>query len=764
VSEIVTEEPTGTKLATLVLISRTGDGLPGDDELSRIRSGREIEVLLAVAPWRPGIHPRTDRAALEFPPAAPWGDVIAACVERARGERIAFVELPAVQSLARVPQLLDELEHADVVGARLLRRDGITLESCGGGFSSVSYALELDSGAIASTLPMERRSVLWVDRRAFAAYRDALIATGPPHASAGDVLAEVDWGWRLSLAGHRVACAPIVIPIDEGVGPPRASALDEEGARVRAGIALLVSMLEPASLDLALAHNPAAAAALAGGTSARAIHAWEPDLRNRRAAVQMARRRDDAALAAGLGAALVIDRPAAVARIVGTRRRAGRPRVAILCSDVVGDGLAGPAIRALESARVLADRFDVQIGVRDATASIDAPCPVRRLSAPVVRELLAHSDAIVLQGPVSDWYPEILASDVPIAVDLYDPMNLEALEGRHADQLVPYTTQLLRAQAQRGDFFFCASERQRDYWIGMLAGLGRVTSAAYRADPDLRQLVDVVPFGIPSEPPRRTAPGVRGVVAGIGADDPLFVWNGGLWGWFEPELFIRAIDSARLRVPNVRAYFMGVRDPRSNELSREATSAIELAERLGLRDAHVFFNDWTPYDTRENVYLDATAAVSFHRAHLETRFSFRTRILDCIWSSLPIVCSAGDVLADLVRNEQLGLTVPPGDLEAATDAIVRIAGDDALRQASRDNLAALAHRHTWSTSLEPLAAWLARAERSSPAMDLDTFVRDQRTDPAPGTFAARVPLPLRQHVLGPAKRRLQRAATRLGDS
>ena len=113
-------------------------------------------------------------------------------------------------------------------------------------------------------------------------------------------------------------------------------------------------------------------------------------------------------------------------------------------------------------------------------------------------------------------------------------------------------------------------------------------------------------------------------------------------------------------MPNVRAYFMGVRDPRADELSAEARSAIALAEQLGLRDTHVFFNDWTPYDARQNVYLDATAAVSFHRAHLETRFSFRTRILDCIWASLPIVCSSGDVLADLVRNERARHHGAPG--------------------------------------------------------------------------------------------------------
>jgi hypothetical protein len=49
-------------------------------------------------------------------------------------------------------------------------------------------------------------------------------------------------------------------------------------------------------------------------------------------------------------------------------------------------------------------------------------------------------------------------------------------------------------------------------------------------------------------------------------------------------------------------------------------------------------------------------------------------------------------------------------------------------------------------------------------MDLDAFERDDRTDPPPGSLTARVPLPLRKHVLGPAKRGLQRAAVRLGDS
>ena len=302
---------------------------------------------------------------LVFPTATPWGDVIAGCAEAATSERIVFAELPAVQSLARVPELLDELDDADVAGARLLRHDGVTLESAGGGFSSLRYAFALESGTIATTLLPERRQVLWVDRRAFAARRDALLATGPPHWSAGDTLAEADWGWRLSLTGHRVIGSPILIPIDEGVGPARqASALDEEGRRVRAGIALLATMLGESALHRALVQNPAAAETLNPGMSGivrrrgesdtgrkrpqaeadareslalsarlgTAVRFAEPELAERRAAVQTARTRTDAALAKALGTAFDIDRPSAVARIVGPApgRRATARRDSLL--------------------------------------------------------------------------------------------------------------------------------------------------------------------------------------------------------------------------------------------------------------------------------------------------------------------------------------------------------------------------------------------------------------------------------------------------
>jgi hypothetical protein len=278
---------------------------------------------------------------------------------------------------------------------------------------------------------------------------------------------------------------------------------------------------------------------------------------------------------------------------------------------------------------------------------------------------------------------------------------------------VPEVVDLLLDQLARGDFFVCASERQRDYWLGMLAAAGRVTHERYAEDPDVRRLLDIAPFGTPAEPPVRTGVGVRGRVPGVGPDDPLFIWNGGLWDWFDPDSFVRAVDLARRQVPDLRAYFMGIHHPHAGaEQTATVRRVLRLADERGLTGTHVFFNDWTAYDERQNTYLDATAIVSLHPAHLESRFSFRTRFLDGIWAGVPIVSTEGDVFADLIRQEGLGLVVPPSDDAAAAAAMVRLASEPALVEAARGRLAAIAPRYHWDNAVAPLATWMAAPTRT----------------------------------------------------
>ena len=64
----------------------------------------------------------------------------------------------------------------------------------------------------------------------------------------------------------------------------------------------------------------------------------------------------------------------------------------------------------------------------------------------------------------------------------------------------------LKIQLRAGDFFMCADERQRDYLLGLLSGLGRINPYTYQDDHSLRRLIDVVPFGLRATPSRHTRP------------------------------------------------------------------------------------------------------------------------------------------------------------------------------------------------------------------------------------------------------------------
>ena len=90
--------------------------------------------------------------------------------------------------------------------------------------------------------------------------------------------------------------------------------------------------------------------------------------------------------------------------------------------------------------------------------------------------------------------PELAHRRGCIVVDLYDPFHLEQLEqtreltapsARRAS-IAARRVDVLNEQLRRGDFFLCASERQRDFWLGQLAALGRVNPATYDATPRSR--------------------------------------------------------------------------------------------------------------------------------------------------------------------------------------------------------------------------------------------------------------------------------------
>ena len=137
-----------------------------------------------------------------------------------------------------------------------------------------------------------------------------------------------------------------------------------------------------------------------------------------------------------------------------------------------------------------------------------------------------------------------------------------------------------------------------------------------------------------------------------------------------------------------------------------------LSADLGLTGTHVFFNEgWVPYEERGSYLADADVAVSTHLAHIETHFSFRTRVLDYLWAGLPVLTTEGDSLAELVAAEDLGEVVPYADVEATAAALLRLA-DPERRRGCAERSRAVAARFRWTAAAEPLVTYCLDPRRA----------------------------------------------------
>jgi glycosyltransferase involved in cell wall biosynthesis/predicted SAM-dependent methyltransferase len=409
---------------------------------------------------------------------------------------------------------------------------------------------------------------------------------------------------------------------------------------------------------------------------------------------------------------------AAHQRRVGPRGTSvdGRPHILIISHDVVDAKMAGPGIRYWELARTLARDQAVTLAVPERTSLEPDGFVLVTFSAQdreSVLQAARRADVVMPCGHTLQVFHELTELGRPIVIDGYDPFTLETLalfadapaEKRHAHQDAVAT--LLAQQCLVGDFFICASERQRDRWLGLLEASGRINIRTYADDPTLRRLLDVVPFGLPSERPKHTRRVLKGVAPGIETDDRVILWGGGIWEWLDPLTLIQAIPRVLSRCSKARLIFPGSRHPDAQVPDTPMRARAErLAKDLELLDRAVFFGDWVDYADWPNYLLEADVGVALHFDTLETRLAFRTRVLDYIWAGLPMLLTQGDATSDLVQAHGLGHVVDFEDVAGVAEALVDLLEGDGERWQPR--FAEARRQLTWQRAVAPLRAFCQR--------------------------------------------------------
>jgi glycosyltransferase involved in cell wall biosynthesis len=375
-------------------------------------------------------------------------------------------------------------------------------------------------------------------------------------------------------------------------------------------------------------------------------------------------------------------------------------RILVVIHGGAGARVTGPEIRGWNLARALAERHAVTVALHD------PPAPERdglRLVAftrqDLVREARRH-DAVVAPVLPPYLYAALRGTDTITVSDQYDPVTLEL--SVFADQ--PGIARVIRAQRmirdvqlRFSDVIACAGESQRGLLVDELAALGNRRA-------DLPAVVNV-PFGLEPPPPPSTAHPLRDHYPQFGPTDPIVLWWGKVWKWFDAASAIRAFALVVARRPDARLVISAGKAPKAKfDRSERTDQARELSRELDLLDRNIFFLDeWTPYDRRHEYLQDADLGITMHADTPEAPFAARARYMDYLWAGVPCVLARGDEIADRFGAAGFARLVDPGDHAAAAAAMLTLIDGADERSAARAAGTRLAEAYQWSALAAPLA-------------------------------------------------------------
>jgi len=388
-------------------------------------------------------------------------------------------------------------------------------------------------------------------------------------------------------------------------------------------------------------------------------------------------------------------------------------RVLLVCPEPLGHRQpAGIGIRFLEIANVL----------RAAGHHVEILSPDQGLTSENIARGTGEADVAVVQGHVAnDLFAHM--KPLPVVVDLYDPFIVENLHyyGERGAEVFTHDHATLVRSLLKGDFFLCASEAQRLFYLGLMLAVGRLNPVAFESDPHLDSLIRIAPFGVG---PARALPARAST-----APEILF---GGIYDWYDPMLAMDAVAIARAKVPMLKLTFNTHPNPELTPQSRTA-QAMKYAKR---KDCDfVRFEPWVAYDERAPFFDRFTIALLTFPQSIETDLAMRTRVYDYLWAGLPIVTSSAPGTDELLERYRCGSIVRTDDPAAFASEIAGILTDRERYARMVDGTRSFVVHHQWERTLRPLVEFCAK-----PAIDArkDDFAIDAQVPEHPPTILERI--------------------------
>jgi glycosyltransferase involved in cell wall biosynthesis len=329
---------------------------------------------------------------------------------------------------------------------------------------------------------------------------------------------------------------------------------------------------------------------------------------------------------------------------------------------------------------------------------------IARWGHDTLAELIAEHDMIVASYCLGDDSVRIADAVLEHQVmdwDAYDPIHIEVCARRSANrhgqaEAFERDRRIWETCLKRGDYFLCATEAQRLYYMGVLAAIGRINPVTYDDDPFL-----IVPYGIheaEAVPAKRPC---SDLIATPGAWKIL--WFGGVYPWFDIGCLLEAVRTLAEKHA-VGLVIVGAKNPfvQHPDFEKCHERMMKMIEDPAIRPL-VHLVDWVPFHERGDWYLDADLICFANQPGMENLLAWRTRVVDYLWTRTPLATNGGDPLSEEMIAAGAAVRVDATDPAALAATLAATLGDATKLAAMRKAADAIREKYLWSNAVRPLA-------------------------------------------------------------
>ncbi|MFD0339969.1 hypothetical protein ACFVH0_14955 [Streptomyces sp. NPDC127117] len=336
--------------------------------------------------------------------------------------------------------------------------------------------------------------------------------------------------------------------------------------------------------------------------------------------------------------------------------------------SVSDETVGGVGIHAAEMAQVLSEEFTVRL---IATPTSD---PVHLGSSELVSteedtdKVIAETDVVIFfdtadrsrfesavsQGKLiaSDCRPALEQLDYPSILTSDDP------SGVHRRIVDTHVRQLTMSH-----HFLCRSQVDRISLISNLCAFGRIAPSDVQRSRTLDHLISMTPVGFS----RHSARAADRAESRYLAD---FLWTGGVWAYYSPELLISAIGILKKRgVAATAAFLYAAPSADNREILAGLRQQINDAE---LSECVLLHSEPLPHSRRDSYLKAARAFVSVAKPGVENETSVRLRVRDSKLHGIPTISDGHGETGTLISRDALGIVLPQADAEHLADAMEQI--------------------------------------------------------------------------------------------